>query len=152
MEEEERQAVRDKCEKRQWQHMGFEQFLDCKQKYQTHCRQLFSPHFFTFLQHVHNHHRLSTPLNCTLILDIHCWYPMYSLRLAPQCFAFTSYQTEGSGARLRMLYTCTYQCFPVSEHGVARFSERALIGLVVSSSWQATGKLANLAQVSRAKT
>ena len=29
------------------------------------------------------------PLNCTLILDIHCWYPMYSLRLAPQWFTFT---------------------------------------------------------------
>ena len=36
--------------------------------------------------------RLLTPLNCTLILNIHCWYPMYSLRLAPQCFAFTSSQ------------------------------------------------------------
>jgi len=30
------------------------------------------------------------PLNCTLILDVHCWYPMYSLRLAPQWFTFTS--------------------------------------------------------------
>ena len=33
---------------------------------------------------------LFTPLKCTLILDIHCWYPMYSLRLAPQWFTFTS--------------------------------------------------------------
>ena len=30
------------------------------------------------------------PLNCTLILDIHCWYRMYSLRLAPQWLTFTS--------------------------------------------------------------
>jgi len=28
-------------------------------------------------------------LNCTLILDIYCWYLMYSLRLAPQWFTFT---------------------------------------------------------------
>ena len=32
VEEEERQAVRDKCDKRQWQDMQFEQFLDYKRK------------------------------------------------------------------------------------------------------------------------
>jgi len=34
--------------------------------------------------------RSFTSLNSTLILDIHCWYPMHSLRLAPQWFTFTS--------------------------------------------------------------
>ena len=40
------------------------------------------------------------PLNCTLILDIHCWYPMYSLRLAPQWFTFTSYSSGASTKRV----------------------------------------------------
>ena len=55
----------------------------------------FSFHFLThFFLSMHTvimvYQKLSAPLNCTLILDIHCWYPMYSLRLAPQWFTFTS--------------------------------------------------------------
>jgi len=63
--------------------MEFEQFLDYKQKYQTHSRQLFIPFLYTlFPLHVHSHHGLSKIIHCTLILVIHCWYPMYLLRLA----------------------------------------------------------------------
>jgi len=40
--------------------MEFEQFLDYKQKYQTHSRQLFIPFLYTlFPLHVHSHHGLS---------------------------------------------------------------------------------------------
>ena len=83
-------SVRDK---RRQQVMQFEQFLDSKRSVR-HILGTFSFHFLThfFLCMyivVMVYQRLFTPLNCTLILDIHC-YPMYSLRLAPQWFTFTS--------------------------------------------------------------
>ena len=70
-------------------------FLDYKWKSVRHILGTFSFHFLThfFLCMyivIMVYQRLFTPLNCTLILDIHCWYPMYSLRLAPQWFIFTS--------------------------------------------------------------
>jgi len=92
VEEEERQAVRDKCEKRRRQDMEYEQFFTNKSI--RHILGNFSFHFFTyFFLCMYSHRGLSKiihTLNCTLILDIHCWYPMYLLRLAPQCFTFTS--------------------------------------------------------------
>ena len=87
VEEEERQAVRDKCDKRRRQDMQFEQFLDYKRSVR-HILGTFSFHFMThFFLSMYTvimvYQSLFTPLNCTLTLDIHC-YPMQSLRLAPQ--------------------------------------------------------------------
>ena len=61
---------------------------------QTHSRHIFIPFFDTLFLCMYTvimvYQRLFTPLNWILILDIRCWYPMYSLRLAPQWFTFTS--------------------------------------------------------------
>ena len=86
-------------DKRRRQDMQFEEFLDYKQKSIRHILGTFSFHFLTqfFLcmcKVIMVNQRLFTSLNCTLILDIHCWYPMYSLRLAPQWFTFTSSNTD----------------------------------------------------------
>jgi len=75
--------------------MQFEQFLDYNEKSIRHILGTFPFHFLThFFLCVYTvimvYERLFTPLNCTLILDIHCWYPVCSLRLAPQWFTFTS--------------------------------------------------------------
>ena len=78
VEEEERQAVGDKCDKRQWQDMQFEQFLDYKRKSVKHILGTLSFHFLThFFLCMYTvimvYQRLFTPLNCTLILDIHLY-------------------------------------------------------------------------------
>jgi len=77
MEEEERQAVRDKCEKQQ--HMEFEQFLDYKQKYPTHSRRLFILYLYTlFPLHVHSHHGLSKIIHTPKLYTL----PRYSLLIS----------------------------------------------------------------------
>jgi len=55
-------------------------------------------------------------LNCTPILDIHCWYPMYSLRLAPQWSTFTSFTIS---ARLWIIHKPAAFCLGtrVPTHG-----------------------------------
>ena len=61
MEEEERQAVRDKYDKRRQEDMQFEQFLDYKRKsIRQHSRRLFIPFLDAlFPLYVHSHHGLS---------------------------------------------------------------------------------------------
>jgi len=79
VEEEERQAVRDKCEKRRRLDMEFEQFLDYKQKYQTHSRQLFIPFLYKlFPLYVHSHHGLSKIIHTPKLYT----HPRYSLLIS----------------------------------------------------------------------
>ena len=63
VEEEECQAMRDKCDKRRRQDMQFEQFVDYKRKKcYTHSRHLFIPFpdtLFPLDLYVHSHHGLS---------------------------------------------------------------------------------------------
>ena len=59
--------------------MEFEQFLDYKQKYQTHSRQLFIPFLYTlFPLHVHSHHGLSKIIHTPKLYT----HPQYSLLIS----------------------------------------------------------------------
>jgi len=70
------EEVRDKCDKRQQQDMQFEVLRLQTKSVKTHILGTFSlhflTHFFLCMYTVIMVQRLFTPLNCTLLLDIHC--------------------------------------------------------------------------------
>ena len=80
MEEEERQAVRDKYDKRRQEDMQFEQFLDYKRKsIRQHSRHLFIPFLDTlFPLYVHSHHGLSKIVHTPKLYT----HPQYSLLIS----------------------------------------------------------------------
>jgi len=116
VEEEERHAC---CERQVWQEattrhvlwtvlrLQMKKVLDIVGTFSFH----FLTHFFLCMYKVIMvYQRLFIPLNCTLILNIHCWYPMYSLRLAPQWFTLVFSNTQHYAVCTCVIGSCMPSC------------------------------------------